>query len=1032
MLYPKNKENFSEELFENPTSEYRGVPFWSWNCRLRKDLLEKEIDCMKKMGFGGYNMHPRVGLETPYLSDEFMDIVRFCTEKGKENGMFSWLYDEDKWPSGYAGGFVTSDVEMRRKKLFVTPIPYDDGSLTLDDDKTKATAVLPKGKYIFVACYDVSLDRDGDLVSHRRIGIGDKAEGRKYFAYLEYDPDDPGFNGQAYVDVLKKEAIDKFIEITHEKYKACVGDEFGKAVPAIFTDEPQFSRATPLGFAKQENGGASLPFTNDFEETFKKAYGVSIIDNIPEVVWNLSGGRLSKIRYLFFDHVSERFASAYSDNIGKWCRENNILMSGHVMDEWLLRTQTGAVGDCMRQYRGFGLPGIDMLCDKRELTTAKQAQSVSRQMGAPGVLSELYGVTRWDFDFRGHKMQGDWQAALGVTVRVPHLYWASMKGQAKRDYPASIGHQSPWYKQYKYIENHFARVNTAMTRGKADVRVAVIHPIESFWLYYGPNDRSSMTLREKDNLFCDTARTLICGGIDFDFICESLLPSQYKKTESGFAIGEMKYDAVVVPSLTTIRKTTLDALKNFRKSGGDVIFMGDIPAYVDAEKSDAAKEFAVSCKKINPFPDELLKSLEDFRTIRISTSGGEPYSNAAYQLRSDGEKKYLFISHVFKPRDYNISSVDTAIVTIAGEWAVREMNTETGKISPLPAKYKDGDTVIKWIGGACTSLLLELTAGRGEEGEISEETYSKEKFLSGEARFSLEEPNVLLLDKPSYSLNGGKTKREKDILYTDIAVRDELGIRRRGGKMKQPWVDPIDKNPKEKLTLFYEFESDIDYVGAELALECLEFTDDIIFNGEKVEKIPVGYYVDEDALTKIALPAIRKGRNTLEINYRFGDATQLESVFILGNFGVALDGATAKITAMPKSLHYGDVVDQGMPFYGGNITYKTGFESDGTEKTLEITRYCGSLITVRLDGNELGAMIYPPARLCLGNVSKGKHILELTVYGNRANTFGTLHNADEDVPYCSAPAWLPGGRFWCPEYVTKRFGIMTSPRILTK
>ena len=159
---------------------------------------------MKKMGFGGYNMHPRVGLETPYLSEEFMDIVRFCTEKGKENGMFSWLYDEDKWPSGYAGGFVTSDVEMRRKRLWITPTPYDDGSLTLDDDKTKATAVLPKGKYIFVACYDVSLDRDGDLVSHRRIGIGDKAEGRKYFAYLEYDADDPGFNGQAYVDVLKK------------------------------------------------------------------------------------------------------------------------------------------------------------------------------------------------------------------------------------------------------------------------------------------------------------------------------------------------------------------------------------------------------------------------------------------------------------------------------------------------------------------------------------------------------------------------------------------------------------------------------------------------------------------------------------------------------------------------------------------------------------------------------------------------------------------------------------------------------------
>lgn len=166
-------------------------------------------------------------------------------------------------------------------------------------------------------------------------------------------------------------------------------------------------------------------------------------------------------------------------------------------------------------------------------------------------------MTRWEFDFRGHKLQGDWQAAMGVTVRVPHLYWASMRGEAKRDYPASIGHQSPWYKEYRLIEDHFARVNTAMTRGKADVRIAVIHPIESFWLAYGPNDRSSTAIREKDNLFCDLTRWLITNGMDFDFICEAMLPSQYKKTESGFAVGEMKYDAVVVPNLVTLRKTTL-------------------------------------------------------------------------------------------------------------------------------------------------------------------------------------------------------------------------------------------------------------------------------------------------------------------------------------------------------------------------------------------------------------------------------------------------------------------------------------------
>lgn len=96
-------------------------------------------------------------------------------------------------------------------------------------------------------------------------------------------------------------------------------------------------------------------------------------------------------------------------------------------------------------YENFGMPGVDMLCDRRELSTLKQAQSVARQQGREGVMCELYGVTGWTFDFRNHKLSGDWQAALGVTFRVPHLTWMSMEGEGKRDYPACIGRHSPWY-----------------------------------------------------------------------------------------------------------------------------------------------------------------------------------------------------------------------------------------------------------------------------------------------------------------------------------------------------------------------------------------------------------------------------------------------------------------------------------------------------------------------------------------------------------------------------------------------------------
>lgn len=66
-----------------------------------------------------------------------------------------------------------------------------------------------------------------------------------------------------------------------------------------------------------------------------------------------------------------------------------------------------------------------MLIYHFQYNTVKQTASVHRQNNGNkgGVMSELYGVTGWDFDFTGHKVSGDWQAALGVCFRVHHLRW---------------------------------------------------------------------------------------------------------------------------------------------------------------------------------------------------------------------------------------------------------------------------------------------------------------------------------------------------------------------------------------------------------------------------------------------------------------------------------------------------------------------------------------------------------------------------------------------------------------------------------
>jgi hypothetical protein len=104
-----------------------------------------------------------------------------------------------------------------------------------------------------------------------------------------------------------------------------------------------------------------------------------------------------------------------------------------------------------------------MLCDWMELNTAKQAQSAATSTAGRAYMSELYGVTNWSSTLPD-KRQGDWQAALGVLFRVHHLAWVSMAGEAKRDYPASISYQAPWWREYRVVEDHFARVGARCCR----------------------------------------------------------------------------------------------------------------------------------------------------------------------------------------------------------------------------------------------------------------------------------------------------------------------------------------------------------------------------------------------------------------------------------------------------------------------------------------------------------------------------------------------------------------------------------------
>ena len=109
--------------FANPGAEFRGAPFWAWNGELDPETCRRQIDLLHDAGIGGFFMHSRVGLRTPYLSNRWFECVDACVDEAKKLKMRAWLYDEDRWPSGAAGGLVTSNPRYRVRALNVFTCP---------------------------------------------------------------------------------------------------------------------------------------------------------------------------------------------------------------------------------------------------------------------------------------------------------------------------------------------------------------------------------------------------------------------------------------------------------------------------------------------------------------------------------------------------------------------------------------------------------------------------------------------------------------------------------------------------------------------------------------------------------------------------------------------------------------------------------------------------------------------------------------------------------------------------------------------
>ena len=331
--------------------------------------------------------------------------------------MQAWLYDEDRWPSGSAGGQVTKNPAYRKRSLQQTTLRKGEAIVW---DQWTVAAFLARV--------------DGRFATNvRQLAESAQPEAVAYdecvlVFRIELEPLSDWYNRYTYLDTLNHEAVGEFIRVTHEAYAQHCGDDFEKVVPGIFTDEPYIG--PKLSGDVYTGVSTGLPWTDALPRVFLQRYGYDLIPHLPALFFDVDGQAITPARHDYHDCATHLFVDAFARQIGAWCDAHDLLFTGHVLEEETLSSQTSTIGSCLRFYEYMQAPGMDLLTEHwRAYNTAKQVSSSARQFGRKWRLTETYGCTGWDFPFLGHKALGDWQAALGINLRVQHLAWYTMEGK---------------------------------------------------------------------------------------------------------------------------------------------------------------------------------------------------------------------------------------------------------------------------------------------------------------------------------------------------------------------------------------------------------------------------------------------------------------------------------------------------------------------------------------------------------------------------------------------------------------------------
>jgi len=996
-----------EKMLPNPPVENRSALFWGWNGKLDQKELFAQMKDFKEKGAGGFFMHSREGLETEYLSKDWIDLIVAGAREGRRIGLNPYIYDEDKWPSGMAGGKVAA----ADKAFAATAITLAAGN--------------PKCRYSFL----VRLEGDTILAVHE--GKDPDAGETILGVDIEQTTGHDWYSGSAPADNLNPGSVKKFIELTHERYLAAFGGDFGGDIKGFFTDEPNFADF----FAGFTPGRPWLPWTQGFDAEFTEKRGYDIIPNLPFLFYEGIG--CEKIRHDYWWTLTELFSETYFKQIFDWCEANGVASCGHLLFENGLGYQTRVCGAAMPQYRYLHVPGIDILGEQtREYLTVKQCTSVANQYQRQ-TISESYGCSGWDFSFEGQKWLWDWQSVMGIELRSQHLAQYSIKGCRKRDYPPFFNYQSQWWQHDKVMEDYCARLSACTSAGEVVRPVLVIHPQSSIWCKCGSHPREDLSHFDSNMGWTDPhilelnnqgdelnrfAEALLKSQCDFDFGDEIILSEIACCKDGELVVGAGRYSTVIVPQMCSIFSSTLALLEEHKAGGGQVIWMRSIPAMIEGQPADIISKLKATPCVAADFAEvmSLVKPLRLVGIADIYTQNTAPIMTSIHRI----EDGYVVIAvNNDRARGYMCQ------VKLGFSGEMREFSPLSGKFSPTAtdgnmcfyADFAKADCKVYFVDCSkkpqIRSLFRRIIDVHASLPIVA--------CLGPAAEFSRTMPNTLTLDMCRLK-EGDTWSAPGEVWQIQRQIREKAGfiqIFGNGIPMRYTWINQ--EKPAVHIELGFDFEVlAMPQTDVYLAIED-SGRFEITCNG--ILCMQNNDFLLDKSIHKVKLENVRCGANQIVVGCEYTHDMELEDVYLCGDFAVDMKG---RITSEPDKLHFGDWCLQGYPNYAGSIIYRFTFDSDQEKIVLRLGEYRGTLAIVRINGGDNQYIPFSSANPLALAARMGRNEIEIEVVGSNRNLFGPLHQKYTGSCRIDWHDFRTEGALFSQEQVLKPYGLMGQIHIL--